>query len=186
MQKETQLNLFDTSDTVFFVNNSGINTGAFGAGNTGTTPATAVDWYDQQTLGLTNTTLFWKSIAPKPVSNVYVTDRNGKNDGIHVAVVDDLGSITGTQGSLLEKHVSLSKAVDAVSNVNPPTKTWYEGYVADFSEYVYAGSNPSSAADSYHGTVPVRNWILCRFHRSHNWRWSLGSGSTRRYLCCNW
>ena len=145
---------FDTSDTVFFVNNSGINTGAFGAG-AGTTPATAVDWYDQQTLGLTNTTLYWKSIAPRPVSNVYVTDRNGKNDGIHVAVVDDLGSITGTQGSLLEKHVSLSKAVDTVSNVNPPTKTWYEGYVADFSEYVYAGSNPSSAADSYHGTVPV-------------------------------
>ena len=151
---------FDTSDTVYFVNNSGINTGAFVAG---TTPASAVDWYDQQTLGLTNTTLYWKSIAPKPVSNVYVTDRNGKNDGIHVAVVDDLGSITGTQGSLLEKHVSLSKAVDAVSNVNPPTKTWYEGYIADFSEYVYAGSNPSSAADSYHGTVPVATGFSADF-----------------------
>ena len=145
---------FDTSDTVFFVNNSGINTGAYGAGS-GTTPASAIDWYDQQTLDLTNTTLFWKSIAPKPVSNVYVTDRAGKNDAIHVAVVDDLGTITGTQGSLLEKHVSLSKAKDAVSNVNPPTKTWYEGYIADFSEYVYAGSNPSSAEDTYHGTVPV-------------------------------
>jgi len=36
---------FDTSDTVFFVNNAGINTGAFGAG-AGTSPATAVDWYD--------------------------------------------------------------------------------------------------------------------------------------------
>ena len=151
---------FDTSDTVYFVNNSGINTGAFVAG---TTPASAVDWYDQQTLGLTNTTLYWKSIAPKPVSNVYVTDRNGKNDGIHVAVVDDLGSITGTQGSLLEKHVSLSKAVDAVSNVNPPTKTRNEGYIADFSEYVYAGSNPSSAADSYHGTVPVATGFSADF-----------------------
>ena len=41
----------------------------------------AVDWYEQQTLGLTNATTFWKAIAPRPVSNVYVTDRNGKNDG---------------------------------------------------------------------------------------------------------
>ena len=145
---------FDTSDTIYFVNNAGINTGDFGAGS-GTSPATAVDWYDQQTLGLTNSTIYWKSIAPKPVSNVYATNRNGEGDGIHVVVVDDLGTVTGTQGSLLEKHVSLSKAKDAISNVNSPQKIWYEGYVADFSEYVYAGGNPSSASDSFHGTVPV-------------------------------
>ena len=145
---------FDTSDTVFFVNNAGINTGAFGAG-AGTSPATAVDWYDQQTLALDSSTIYWKSIAPKPVSNVYVTNRSGEGDGIHVAVVDDLGTITGTPGSLLEKHVSLSKAKDAISNVNAPQKIWYEGYVADFSDYVYAGSNPSSADDTFHGTVPV-------------------------------
>lgn len=145
---------FDTSDTVFFVNNAGINTGTFGAGD-GTSPATAVDWYDQQTLALDSSTIYWKSIAPKPVSNVYVTNRSGEGDGIHVAVVDDLGTITGTPGSLLEKHVSLSKAKDAISNVNAPQKIWYEGYVADFSNYVYAGSNPSSANDAFHGTVPV-------------------------------
>ena len=144
---------FDTSDTVFFVNNSGINTGAFGAG-AGTSPATAVDWYDQQTLPINSSTIFWKSIAPRPVSNVYTTNRNGEGDGIHVAVVDDLGTITGTPGSLLEKHVSLSKAKDAISNVNAPTKIWYEGYVADFSEYVYAGSNPGESADTYHNTNP--------------------------------
>ena len=153
---------FDTSDTVYFVNNSGINTGAFGAGG-GTSPATAVDWYDQQTLGLTNTTIYWKSIAPKPVSNVYTTNRGGEGDGIHVVVVDDLGTITGTQGSLLEKHVSLSKAKDAISNVNSPQKIWYEGYIADFSEYVYAGSNPSSAEDTYHGTVPVATGFSADF-----------------------
>ena len=153
---------FDTSDTVYFVNNSGINTGAFGAG-AGTSPATTVDWYDQQTLGLTNTTIYWKSIAPKPVSNVYTTNRGGEGDGIHVVVVDDLGTITGTQGSLLEKHVSLSKAKDAISNVNSPQKIWYEGYIADFSEYVYAGSNPSSAEDTYHATVPVATGFSADF-----------------------
>ena len=80
-------NAFGTGGAIHFVNNSGTlvtpGSGVF------YTPATAVDWYDQQTLGLTNATTYWKSLAPRPVSNVYVTDRQGKNDGIHVAVVDD-------------------------------------------------------------------------------------------------
>jgi len=142
---------FDTSDTIYFVNNSGINTGAY---SSGVSPATAVDWYDQQTLGLTNSTVYWKSIAPKPVSNNYVTSRQGKNDAIHVAIVDDKGSITGIQGNILEKHIGLSKAADAISAVNSPQKIYYKNYLADFSANVYAGYNPSSAADSYHNTAP--------------------------------
>ena len=35
------------------------------------TAGSAVDWYDQQTLGLTNSTVYWKTIAPKPVTNQY-------------------------------------------------------------------------------------------------------------------
>ena len=136
------------SSTLTFVNNSGINTGT-------TASATSVsDWYNNQTLGLTNTTIYWKSIAPKPVSNQYVLERNGKNDAIHVVVVDDLGTITGNQATLLEKHVGLSKALDSVSAVNSPQKIWYEQYLADFSSQIYAGGNPSSAADSHWGTAP--------------------------------
>jgi hypothetical protein len=147
------LSSFDTSDSVYFVNSSGINTGV--SATSPFTPATVVDWYDQQTLGLTNSTVFWKSIAPKPSTNKYSLDRNSKNDAIHIVVVDDLGSITGIQGNILEKHVGLSKALDSVSNVNAPQKIWYEQYVADFSAQIYAGGNPSSAADSYWGTTPV-------------------------------
>ena len=142
---------FDTSDSLFFVNNSGINTG-LSADVAAYTPVTTKDWYDQQTLDLDNAVIYWKTIAPKPVSNVYSLDRNGKGDGIHVAVVDDFGTITGNQGTILEKFVSLSKAQDAVSNVDAPTKIYYKQYVADRSEYVYAGNNPSAAADNYHGT----------------------------------
>ena len=80
-------NSFDTSDSIYFVNSSGINTGV--SATVPYTPATVTDWYDQQTLGLTNSTVFWKSIAPKPSSNAYSLDRNGKGDGIHVVVVDD-------------------------------------------------------------------------------------------------
>ena len=112
------------------------------------------DWYDQQKLGLTNSIIYWKSIAPKPTSNKYVLDREGKNDALHVCIVDDLGTITGNQGTILEKHVSLSKAKDAISAVNSPQKIWYEQYIADFSEEVYAGSNPGQATDAYWSTVP--------------------------------
>ena len=109
------LRAFGTGTALNIVNNSGVNT--TGRLSAALTPATAIDWYDQQTLGLTNSTTFWKSIAPRPTSNVYVTDRQGKNDGLHIAVVDDDGSITGIKGNILEKHVNLSKAGDAVSNV---------------------------------------------------------------------
>jgi hypothetical protein len=101
------------------------------------------DWYDEQKLDLVNADIFWRSIAPKPITNRYVLDRNGKNDAIHVVVIDDTGDVTGIQGNLLEKHLNLSKAVDAISAVNPGTRIWYKEYLAQFSQYIYAGDNPS-------------------------------------------
>ena len=145
-------NSFLTSSSLKFVNSSGIATG-FSA-TTPYTPSTVVDWYDQQTLGLTNSTIFWKSIAPKPISNQYSIERNGKNDAIHIVVVDDVGTVTGNSGTIIEKFVGLSKAFDAISSVNSPQKIWYEQFIADFSGQIYAGGNPSSAADTHFGTTP--------------------------------
>ena len=147
---------FSTSDSINFVDNTGSETGSF-------TPESAVDWYDQQTLGLTNSTIFWKSIAPKPISNNYVIERNGKNDGMHVVVVDDLGTVTGIKGNILEKHVGLSKAEDTVSSVNSPQRIYYKQYLADFSANIYAGVNPSQAADTYHGTAPIATGFASDF-----------------------
>jgi hypothetical protein len=144
---------FDTSDSLFFVNSVGVNTGL--SATTPFTPSSVSDWYDNQTLSLTNTTIFWREIAPRPTSNVYSIDRQGKNDALHIVVVDDNGNVSGIRGNILEKHLGLSKAFDSISNVNSPQKIWYEQYIADFSQNVYAGGNPSSATDSYHGTIPV-------------------------------
>ena len=144
---------FEQTDILFFVNNSGINTGL--SASAGATAGQVLDWYDQQTLGLTNSVIFWKSIAPKPRTNAYSSARNGKNDAMHIAIVDDTGSVTGIQGNLLEKHVSVSKALDSISQVNSPQKIWYKNYLADFSQYLYAGYNPSQGVDAYRGTVPV-------------------------------
>ena len=150
------LKSFDASDAIFPVNNAGINTGNGADAAKSFTPValSIKDWYDQQTLGLNNQTIFWKSIAPKPATNVFVSDRQGYNDSIHIVVADDTGSVTGIRGNLLEKHIGLSKANDAVSNVNAPQRIYYKDYLADFSENIYAGYNVSLAPDLHHGTIP--------------------------------
>lgn len=152
-QEGTAYASFDTSDTLRFVNNAGINTGS--SATSAVAVDTAVDWYDQQTLGLSNSTVYWKSIAPRPTANNYVTTRNGYNDGIHVVVVDDKGLVSGIQGNILEKHLGLSKASDTISSVNSPQKIYYKDYIADFSANVFAGYGPDQAADAVHGTTPV-------------------------------
>ena len=137
---------FRPGNTVSVINASGVGilTATLGSAETD-----AVDWYDQQTLGLVNSTVFWSSIAPKPISSNYSLSRQGKNDGIHVVVVDDTGSVTGIQGNLLEKHLFLSKASDAISAENAPQKVFWKDYLALNSAYIYAGDNPSDGSDGF-------------------------------------
>jgi len=148
--KGSSLTSIPAGSNLTFINNSGVSTG------TGShTAITSVDWYDQQTLGLTNSTLFWRSIAPKPVTNQYAASRNAKNDALNIVVIDDTGALTGVQGNILEKHISVSKATDSVSGVNSPQKTWYRNYLANFSNYVYSGTNYYTSTDSLNNVVPV-------------------------------
>ena len=151
---------FTTGSVVWFSGADGLsnNLGGYGTTLTNSTlnNGTGVeDWYDQQNLAITNSTISWKSIAPRPVTSGYARDRNSEGDGLHIAVVDDDGRITGIKGNLLEKWTNLSKAKDAVSAVNAPQKTWYEQFIADNSAYVYAGGNPGETDDTFHNTVPV-------------------------------
>ena len=136
--------------TIHVTNSAGISSAAGIA-----TVTSVVDWYDQQTLGLSNSTIYWKEIAPKPVSSKYVTDRSGKGDGMHIVIVDDNGSVTGIKGNILEKNTFLSKASDTVSSLASPERTYYKDYLAMGSKYLYAGGNVSSAEDTTHKTIPV-------------------------------
>ena len=150
------LNSFEVDDKLAFTPSTGITTTTYRAdGAVGFAVSTAVDWYDQQTLGLTNSTVYWKSIARRPVTNVYVSDRDGANDGMNIVIVDDTGSVTGIQGNILEKHLSLSKSIDAISQVNAPQRIWYKDYLSTQSEYLYAGYNVSQASDATWGTTPT-------------------------------
>ena len=125
-----------------------------GGGIESTLSATAVsDWYDQQTLGLDNGDILWRTIAPKPTDNIYATDRGAEGDSINIAVVDESGSVTGIKGNIIEKYTALSKGADSVSNVDSPTKNYFKDYLANFSEYIYSGGNSYTTAGD--GFTPV-------------------------------
>jgi len=115
------------------------------------------DWYDQQNIltsvvdgGSDSTTISWRSVLPKPTTNSYVSERNGRNDGLNIVVIDAVGSVTGTVGSILEKFNNLSKARD--TEVSPQKSVYYKDYIALNSEYIYAGLSPVNSTDSYWGT----------------------------------
>ena len=150
------MNSFQVNDKLFFSNSAGVTTQTYRAdGAVGFAASSVVDWYDQQTLNLTNSTVYWKSIARRPVTNVYVEDRAGRNDGINIAVVDDLGTVTGIQGNVIEKFTGLSKAIDAISAVNAPQRIFYKDFLATNSSYIYGGYNVSQASDATWDTSPT-------------------------------
>ena len=144
---------FEASDTIFFVNNSGVNTGGGTYDTAGFTAASISDWYDQQNLGLTNSTIYWKAIADKPTTSNYCLNRKSKNDSMHVVIVDDTGDVTGIQGTIMEKHTFLSKAKDTVADGAAPDKTYYKTYLQNASEEIYAGYNLSQTDNSIWSTT---------------------------------
>lgn len=131
------LSVASTTLVVRYTRSIADGTDGFGEGLLTGNDTVALDWYDQQTLGLSNSTVFWKSIAPKPATSQYAKDRGGKNDEVHVVVVDESGSITGTAGNILEKYTNLSKAIDG--KISPSENIYFKDYLANVSAYVFSG-----------------------------------------------
>lgn len=150
--QRSQLRSFRPTNSVNIIDDTGVSlaTTSIDSGSNA-----VLDWYDQQTLNLTNTSIFWRSIAPKPGTSQYASERNARSDEIHVVVIDDTGSVTGIQGNLLEKHIGLSKASDAISAINSPQRIWWKGYIALFSNNLYVGDDPSDDANPNESVVPT-------------------------------
>lgn len=110
--------------------------------STGSTSYTGrLDWFDQQTLGLTSTsTISWNNIAPRPGTSAYAAARDSRFDEVHVVVIDALGTVTGNAGTILEKHLSLSKATDAEFSVGNPS--YWRKYIVNNSEYIFGLGAP--------------------------------------------
>jgi hypothetical protein len=129
----------------------GICTNIGGATISTTSYTSQLDWFDQQKLivgntktgtGTTEITIDWNSIADRPSTSEYAINRGSRFDEVHVVVIDALGTITGNVGTILEKHLSLSKANDAEFAVGSPS--YWRKYLANNSAYIFGGSGPNA------------------------------------------
>ncbi len=117
----------------------------------GTTSYTgSADWFDSQTFvtttatkggTVTETTVNWNTIADKPGTSEYAAARGGRFDEVHVLVIYSKGTVTGNAGTILEKHLSLSKAKDAEFSVGSPS--YWRKYLYNNSTNIFGLSgNP--------------------------------------------
>ena len=105
------------------------------------TPTANVDWFDSQSIQLTNSVINWNNIADRPGTSNYAAARNSRFDEIHVVVIDDEGTVTGNAGTILEKHLSLSKAKDGEYSLGSPS--YWRKYIYNNSDNVFGGSQPA-------------------------------------------
>ena len=114
-----------------------------GGGST-TTSATPLDWFDQQKITLSNSTINWNTIAERPGTSSYAASRSSRHDEVHVVVVDDKGTVTGNAGTILEKHLGLSKAKDAEFSAGSPS--YWRKYLYNNSTNIFGMGGPTLAS----------------------------------------
>ena len=141
--------------------NVAIHTAGQSVSYASTTVSGAVDWFGEQTIAVssqtvggteTTSTVKWNTLANAPGTSAYAEARGAKNDEIHVVVIDGKGTITGNAGTILEKHLNLSKAADAEFSVGSPS--YWNRYLEVNSEYIFAGSgtNQTLVKTGFDGT----------------------------------
>jgi hypothetical protein len=114
-----------------------------------TTVTSAADWFDQQEFAITSETGLkrkWATIAPRPGTSSFASARGARFDEVHVVVIDAEGKVTGNEGTVLEKHLGLSKATDAVYAAG--SSSYWRSYIASVSDNVFAGSQPTGTVAS--------------------------------------
>ena len=123
------------------------------APTTAQTVSATTDWFESQNIVLTQTdangnpiSLEWDQLADAPGTSTYAAARGGRFDELHVVVIDDKGAITGNAGTILEKHLNLSKAKDAEYSVG--STAYWRKYLATNSQYIYGGSAPAGITTS--------------------------------------
>ena len=134
---------FDASRLLSFHN------GGSGAGTT-TTFNTPTDWFDQQEIVLTGPNIKWNNVVERPGTSDYAAARNSRFDEVHVLVYDDKGHVTGNAGTILEKHLALSKAKDAEYSLGSPA--YWRSYLYTNSDNLFGGSAPAGIVTSHFST----------------------------------
>ena len=114
-----------------------------GGGST-TTVSAKVDWFDQQKITLSNSTINWNTLAERPGTSAYAAARSSRHDEVHVVVIDDKGEVTGNAGTVLEKHLGLSKAKDAEFSAGSPS--YWRKYLYNNSTNIFGMGGPTAAS----------------------------------------
>lgn len=81
--------------------------------------------------------LKWKDVAPQPGTSYSVASKGGKYDEMHILVIDEEGTITGTANTILEKFLYVSKAKDA--STLDGALVYFHTTMSLKSKYVYPG-----------------------------------------------
>jgi len=81
----------------------------------------------------------WTNLAARPTTSAWVEERGGHNDLMHIIVIDGDGQLTGTPGSVVEKFLNVSKAVDAKSPQGD--NIYYKDVIKSQSQYILWGSH---------------------------------------------
>jgi hypothetical protein len=97
-----------------------------------------VDWFSQQSI---TDSIQWNNLAPAPGTSAFAESRGSRFDEVHVVVIDDLGTVTGNAGTILEKHLGLSKATDAEFSAG--STSYWRKYIAAGSANIFAGGAPA-------------------------------------------
>ena len=116
------------------------------------------DWFDNQYITLSNSTIAWNTIANRPTTSAYAASRSSRFDELHVVVIDDQGTITGNAGTILEKHLDLSKAKDAEYSVG--STAYWRKYLLTNSLYIYGGGAPAGILTTGFNVTNQANFTL--------------------------
>ena len=117
------------------------------------------DWFDQQNLvvstavvggATTEVSIKWNTVADRPSTSSYADARGSRFDEVHVVVIDGDGKVTGNAGTILEKHLSLSKAKDAEYSAG--SQSYWRKYLAENSAFIFGGSQPSGTVQTGYST----------------------------------
>ena len=139
---------FSNSDTV------GIHSTNIGTAFTSRSYTSRLDWFDEQKISLSSgAQISWNSLTPRPGTSQFAQQRNSRFDELHIIVIDDEGKVTGNSGTILEKHIGLSKASDSLYSSGSPS--YWRKYLTS-SQYILAGSSPTGIVTTGFG----QNFLL--------------------------
>jgi hypothetical protein len=107
-----------------------------GADEADLTVTSTLDWYTNTVIPGTGLTL--GSIAPRPRTSTFASNKGISNDELHIVVIDTTGVITGAANTIVERFTYLSKLSDGRNTEG--AKTYYAEVLNEQSSFVYAGA----------------------------------------------